>query len=197
MNMLGCQTKILMKVMEFCSVGRMMVLFGCFILPVMCIYLFNSNIWIGRLIGVFIAFSIGIPACFFYSLNPKIKYIKENAKLYNNKKASFFVEAFFRLLFFICGFIFCKSFYVPMIMDIVDGVEHPRIIGEVAHITEPFPLLEFFSQELQVNYKGRRMTCYFLYPLQTRLEENTKYDFVILPRSNLILDARLSENSTK
>lgn len=176
------------------GVGKFIVLIGCFVLPIACIRLSGEHQWVGRLIGVLIAFSVGVPACLYYALNPKIKYIKKGAKLNKHPAIVPFVTIFFRLLFLVIGVVLCKGTYLPLLSDTIDiaGGRRPQeITGTVSLAAGPFPLLEFFSQEIQLKQYANSTTYRFYYPLQPRLVKGGEYIFWVLEDSKIILDAQL------
>ena len=98
------------------------------------------------------------------------------------------------------GVVLCKGIYLPLLsdtIDVVDGSRPQEITGTVGLATAPFPLLEFFSQEIQLKQYANSTTYRFYYPLQPRLVKGGKYVFWVLEDSKIILDAQLisSNNS--
>ncbi len=182
---------ILTNVTKKLGRGGLLVVLGCIVLPILCIRLSDENEWVGRLVGVFIAFGVGVPACFWYSLNPRIKYIKDSAKLHKYPKAIPFVVIFFRLLFLTCGLVLGIGIFRPLVLDTIDvlgGTKPQTSTGTVALARAPFPLLEVFSQELQVTANGTISTYRFYYPLRPRINRGATCNFVFLPRSKVILE---------
>jgi hypothetical protein len=74
--------------------------------------------------------------------------------------------------------------------SVIRGSRPFVINGNVQSVMSPFPLLELVSQEIEVDVSGTRTTYRFWYSFRGRLRRNSHYEFLVLPRSKLILEAR-------
>jgi hypothetical protein len=168
--------------------------FFFFIFPSIMVSLPWIPIWLGRLIAVSTFTFFGTLAIFWYGLSPRSKMIRKGGKLneprFNRVRPK--IERVMRAL--IVGFGAFFSFYVtlPLASDLVHlaAGEKPAIItGIPADKSVPLGGLWFLKQSVRF---GREADSYSLFYSWKPLRVDASYEFVVLPRSRVILDFRES-----
>jgi len=169
--------------------------FILFVFPIVCITAAGENEWIGRLITLTVVFTFGIPTLFWWALNPKSNFITKRAKLNQPKfkKIKRYIDFLMRLVIIAFGICLLWGTAIPLAIGVGSLMrdERPVVVrGCTTSITTPFPLLEFLSQEIVLENTGDKTTYRFWYSLRPRLKHNRNYEFLILPRSRLVLEAK-------
>jgi len=166
-------------------------------IPLICLQIFRSNQWIGRLIALSILLPFAIFALAWFVFDPTCKFLSPKTKL---SKANERVKKIWALIcrLFLLGImlILLIGVVVPFEADIVSliaGKELVVVSGETTSIIVPFPLLELISQEVTIDPNGHKESYHFYLSFQPRLNIESKYEFIILPRSKIILEAKKLE----
>ncbi len=136
-----------------------------------------------------------IPIFAFWLLNPKSDVIGKEAKLNQPrfKKAKTIFNIGFRSVLLLCIAIMLWTYMLPFLYGtytVFKGGELMRIKGTVSCVTVPFPLLDVFTQEIVLKENDKKNSYRFWYPLRLNLPENRTYELLVLPKSNLVLEAR-------
>jgi len=164
------------------------------VVPYTSILLAREHELVGRIVALSIVFCSAVVLIFWYSLNPKTKIIRPGGKLTQlGFKKKQIVEWTARLLFLGFGLVFLYSFVVPFAIDmfvVVQGYEITTVKGTVTRNSTLFGTW-FLSQSIRINRgTSGEETYYLLYSLKPRLRRETKHEFLILPHSKLILEAK-------
>jgi len=183
---------------------KLVVLCLFLIFPIISIAMAGKHEWLVRIFVLIIVFGLGTPIFIWWAVNPKSQFISKSAKLnqpkYNKVKRN--VTLLMRLFFLIIGFILFCGILVPFAIDVCSIVfagEQPVVISAYAAHSSGIPLIELLNQEIIIEEDGVKSSYYFWYSLKPRLRRGVKYEFLILLRSKLILQARRieSENNSK
>lgn len=171
--------------------------FLCFIgIPLLITTLFKNEEWLARIIAIFIAVLIGIPTLIYYSLNPQSNIISEGAKLnkpgYEKQKK--IVLIIMRLIYFMLGIFLLFIILIPLSNDVFSLIYHrqqPLIVkGNVIENSSPFGIW-IMIQTIRIEMGIEKQNYYLLYSLSSGPRRNKMYEFKILPKSKLILEANL------
>ena len=152
--------------------------------------------WLGRTIATSIlvfGFTIGV---FWYGLSPRTRILRASGKLsqanYDDVRPT--VERNIRILIVLFGAFACFYLTVPLSVDLVrfvGGEEPPRISGTVRDRSVPLFGVWFIEQSVSLS-KGKG-DKYQLYYSWKPLYVGKAYEFVVLPRSRVIIEFHESQ----
>jgi hypothetical protein len=171
------------------TISRGIAIFLLFILPFAVVSLPGIPTAAGRLVAVSSLLFAGPVIFLWYGVNPKSKIIGERAKL--SEKARPHVERIARVLIVAFAVFFVYVLTVPFATDLfyyAKGKEKPiTIVGVIKDKSVPLFGLWFLKQGVRLSYGAK---SYALLYSWTPIRFDRSYEFVILPRSRMILDFR-------
>ena|SRR5438874_9537980 len=136
------------------------------------------------------SFVFAVPGIILWlGLNPKAKIIGDRARLSDNARPH--VERVARVLLVAFSVFFFYEMTVPFAIDVfhhAKGDEKPiSIVGVIKDKSVPLFGLWFLKQGVQLSCGAKSYTLLYSW---TSIRFDRSYEFVILPRSTMILDAR-------
>lgn len=177
-------------------IRRFWVPFVFIICPPPIILLAGRLEWIARIFTFLVVLPAAVVAVFWYGLSPKTQIIKPGAKLNRQefgKKWKTRVTIIGRALFCLTGLIILFGLMVPFTIDIallLSG-DKPIMVSGRTIDNETFFGFSFIYQNIRFETDAGAKKHYFLlYSAKPRLRRNAHYEFLALPRSKLVLQAR-------
>jgi len=171
-----------------------------FALPFGCVLLIKPE-WLGRLLATGIFFCLGAGLGLWYGFCPKSRIITKEAKLSNPefKKVKPRITLILRTLFVTLGLILLWQglFFSIDTAEMMAKSNYTFIQGRVKLNNSPFGMW-FLRQGIVLDDKeGKEKSYGLMYSLAPRLKRNTNYEFLVLRRSRIILEARELKEMTK
>lgn len=171
------------------------------ILPLITIFLAGLHEWIVRIVVLAIVFPLGIATLLWYALSPKTQIIKTGAKLNDpnfSNKTRRRVNLFLRVLLCLVGLMLMVSagrFFLD-IGSILGGGVSRAVEGYVCDNSSFFGLWFLYQKITLKHDEDIRGQYYLFYSCKPRIHRNTYYEFLILPRSKVVLEAKKSAKAT-
>jgi len=129
-------------------------------------------------------------AVIWYGISPKVKMIRASGKLSEPRfdKVRPYIETSIRALIVACGLFFSYAVTVPIGLDLfrfMAGEKPTRVIGVTTDKSVSLGGLWFLKQSVQL---GSGRTTYYLFYSWEPLQVGQSYEFLLLPRSKVILE---------
>ena len=180
---------------------RWLVFFLLIALPFLALSLSGSYEWRVRLFFITMIYLIGAPAWFWWILNPRTHIISKEAKLNQPKydKVRPRWNLIIRTVFFLAGVCAVRAKVIPLISGLAvlhKGQSVQYAVGKVCSANSTFPLFQPFFQSIVIEIDGVKKSYHFDLSFQPRLHEDQKYEFIILPNSEIILEVRKIDGET-
>lgn len=163
--------------------------------PMVTIWAIEPN-WLGRFIGLGFWFVLAPLLILWSALDPRVHFFREDAFLYKkfDKKR---VEKVARIIVFVVGVLSSIFLVVPFSRDSIflfskNPLTRTSLITDISGIGRGL-IIEHIVLEKEVSTKDNSFTAWY-FPPRHIMQGNT-YEFLYLPHTRIILEARLIENS--
>jgi|HubBroStandDraft_2_1064218.scaffolds.fasta_scaffold83564_2 hypothetical protein len=166
--------------------------FLLFVFPYWLLSLHTFQQWVSRAIAVSLFLTLMISATFWYGLSSKTRMIMPGGRLSQPQFDDFRpqMEKRIRIFIVLFGVFACIVMGIPFARDLIQlsSTREPiRITATTVDKSVPLFGLWFLEQSVRISRPG--LEYHLFYSLQPLLV-GQKYEFLILPRSRVILEAR-------
>jgi hypothetical protein len=165
-----------------------------FVVPYVVISLPGVPRWLGRTVAASIFIFFMTVATFWFGLSPKSKMIRPGGKLSQPQFDSVrpLIERRIRILVVVFGVFAFFTITLPFTEDLIQlaaGQKPLRITGTTTDKSIPLFGVWFLEQSVRLTRGGKNYSLFYSWePLRV----GKTYEFVVLPRTRLILDFRES-----
>lgn len=172
---------------------RIIAIFFLLVFPLIMVSLPGIAVWIGRAIAVSSPVLFATLGIFWLGISPKSQMIREGARLSEPRFSNVrpIVEKGMRLLFVTFGVFWLFEITVPLTSDLLHlafGEKRASLTATVFDRSTAF--LGVLFGERSVRFRPDGKSYYLLYSWRSPLHVGESYEFIVPPRSRMILDFR-------